>query len=75
MKETLSERKTGAIYIRVSTDKQEELSQKVDYLESQLAGMTKERDILKAQLDLLKEIMQPMSISQNNAQKSDKKTA
>lgn len=26
MKETLSERKTGAIYIRVSTDKQEELS-------------------------------------------------
>ena len=37
--------------------------------------MTKERDILKAQLDLLKEIMQPMSISQNNAQKSDKKTA
>ena len=55
--------------------KQEELSQKVDYLESQLAGMTKERDILKAQLDLLKEIMQPMSISQNNAQKSDKKTA
>ena len=26
MKEKVSERKTGAIYIRVSTDKQEELS-------------------------------------------------
>ena len=55
--------------------KREELSQKVDYLESQLADMTKERDILKAQLELLKEIMQPMSIPQNNAQKSDKKIA
>lgn len=53
----------------------EEISQKVDSLESQLASMTKERDILKAQLELLKEIMQPMSITQNKAQKSDKKIA
>ena len=48
---------------------------KAESPESQLADMTKERDILKAQLELLKEIMQPMSIPQNNAQKSDKKIA
>ena len=60
----------GDIYTPPAED-----TKRIALLEAQLSNLTKERDILKAQLDLLKEIMQPMSISQNNAQKSDKKTA
>lgn len=54
---------------------QENLSQKVALLESQVANLTKERDLLKAQVDVLKEVVRPIAPAQNGSLESDKKTA
>ena len=50
-------------------------TKRIALLEAQLSNLTKERDILKAQLDVLKEVMRPIASTQSSSSDPDKKTA
>ena len=60
----------GDIYTPPAED-----TKRIALLEAQLSNLTKERDILKAQLDVLKEVMRPIASTQSSSSDPDKKTA
>ena len=50
-------------------------TRRVTSLEAQLSKLMKENEILKAKLDVLKEVIRPMAPAQNGSSEPDKKTA